>query len=256
MVQKRNKSSQKINIPESQVVIIGRHPVLEALSGDRRSYHLHLQKDIQGDLIDQVISLAQKQGVPVSFYDKKEMDRCVKGNHQGFILMAEPINYATLDDLFDIAEERQEVPFFVLLDGLEDPHNLGAILRTADAAGVHGIIIPSRRAVGLTSTVVKTAAGAAEHVRVVQVTNMARTIEELQDRGVWVFGTDMAGEDYRQWNSAGPIAIVIGSEGKGISRLVKEKCDGLVTIPMKGHVQSLNASVAAALLMYEVARKR
>lgn len=241
---------------DEHVLVIGRHPVLEALTGERDASRLYLQKGLQGDDFKQAQTLAQAKNIQVSFAKKNELDQMARGNHQGMVLIAQPIAYASLDDLFQKAKSQDEDPFFVLLDGLEDPHNLGAILRTADAAGVHGVIIPRHRAVGLTSTVVKTAAGAAEHVKIVQVTNMAQTIEKLKEQGVWVFGTDMTGEDYRQWNSTGPIAIVIGSEGKGISRLVREKCDGLVTIPMRGHVQSLNASVAAGLLMYEVARDR
>jgi 23S rRNA (guanosine2251-2'-O)-methyltransferase len=165
--------------------------------------------------------------------------------------------YAELDDLFALAEKRNEAPFFLLLDEIEDPHNLGSIMRTADAAGAHGIIIPKRRAVGLTATVAKTSTGAIEHVPVVRVTNMARTIEELKERGVWIAGTDAGGkQDYRQFDGTMPLGLVIGSEGKGMGRLIREKCDFLIHLPMTGHVTSLNASVAAAILMYEVYRKR
>ena len=164
--------------------------------------------------------------------------------------------YADLEDVFKKAEEKGEDPFIVILDGVEDPHNLGSILRTADATGVHGIIIPKRRSASLTATVAKASTGAIEHVPVVRVTNLTQTIEQLKARGVWVFGTDMNGTDYRKWNTSGPLAIVMGNEGKGVSRIVKESVDEMVTIPMVGHVQSLNASVASALMMYEVFRNR
>src|SRR5699024_164557 len=165
--------------------------------------------------------------------------------------------YASIEDLFNRAQERNEEPFFVILDELEDPHNLGSILRTADAAGVHGVIIPRRRAVGLTAAVAKTSAGAIEYVPVVQVTNVVDTMKELKERNVWIVGTDAEGsEDYRSLDGATPIALVIGNEGRGMSRLVKETCDWTVHLPMKGQVSSLNASVACSLLMYEIYRKR
>ena len=164
--------------------------------------------------------------------------------------------YADLEDVFKKAEEKGEDLFIVILDGVEDPHNLGSILRTADATGVHGIIIPKRRSASLTATVAKASTGAIEHVPVVRVTNLTQTIEQLKAHGVWVFGTDMNGTDYRKWNTSGPLAIVMGNEGKGVSRIVKESVDEMVTIPMVGHVQSLNASVASALMMYEVFRNR
>ncbi len=164
--------------------------------------------------------------------------------------------YATIDDLFARAEERQEAPFFLILDGIEDPHNLGSILRTADAAGVHGIIIPKRRAVQLTATVAKISTGAIEYVPVARVTNLVNTVNELKDRGVWIFGTDMQGVNYRDWNASGSVALIIGNEGKGMAPGLKKEVDQMLTIPMTGHVQSLNASVAASLLMYEAFFKR
>ena len=172
-------------------------------------------------------------------------------NHQGVALAVAAYRYATVDDLFDRAAAKDEAPFFLILDELADPHNLGSILRTADAAGVHGVIIPKRRAVGLTSVVAKTSTGAIEHVPVARVTNLVQTAKELQDRGLWLFGTDMQGTDYRRWDARGPVALVIGNEGKGISALLKKTCDEMLTIPMIGHVQSLNASVAASLLIYQ-----
>ena len=175
---------------------------------------------------------------------------------QGLVASIAAYEYADLEDVFKKAEEKGEDPFIVILDGVEDPHNLGSILRTADATGVHGIIIPKRRSASLTATVAKASTGAIEHVPVVRVTNLTQAIEQLKARGVWVFGTDMNGTDYRKWNTSGPLAIVMGNEGKGVSRIVKESVDEMVTIPMVGHVQSLNASVASALMMYEVFRNR
>ncbi|WP_313467262.1 23S rRNA (guanosine(2251)-2'-O)-methyltransferase RlmB, partial [Carnobacterium sp.] len=191
------------------------------------------------------------------FVPKAKLDQLVDGiTHQGVVIAVAAFQYATIDDLFAAAAEKNEAPFFIILDGVEDPHNLGSIMRTADASGAHGIIIPKRRAVGLTATVAKASTGAIEHVPVARVTNLTQTINELKERGVWLYGTDMAGQDYREWETSIPIGLVIGNEGKGITRLVKEQMDGMLTIPMTGHVQSLNASVAASLLMYEVYRGR
>ena len=188
---------------------------------------------------------------------KKKIDQMVEGIHQGVVAQVEAYKYAELDDLFAIAEERNEAPFFMILDEIEDPHNLGSIMRTSDAVGAHGIIIPKRRAVGLTATVAKASTGAIEYIPVVRVTNIARTIEELKERGVWIVGTDAKGsDDYRNLDGKMPIGLVIGSEGKGMGRLIKDKCDFLIRLPMAGKVTSLNASVAASLLMYEVYRKR
>ena len=178
------------------------------------------------------------------------------GNHQGVLLAMTPYAYATLDDLFKHAADKGEDPFFLLLDNLEDPHNLGSILRTADASGVHGIIIPKHRAVGLTSAVAKVSTGAIEYVPVARVTNLAQTIKILKDRGMWIFGTAMDGQDYRQWDAKGSTAIVIGNEGKGISPGIAKLMDATIAIPMVGHVQSLNASVAAGILMYQAFASR
>lgn len=181
----------------------------------------------------------------------------VSGQHQGVVAQVAAYEYAELEDLFQKAEDRDEQPFLIVLDEIEDPHNLGSIMRTADAVGAHGIIIPKRRAVGLTTTVAKASTGAIEHIPVVKVTNLSRTLEELKERGVWIVGTDASGrQDYRSLDGNMPLALVIGSEGKGMGRLVKEKCDFLIRLPMAGKVTSLNASVAAGLLLYEVYRKR
>lgn len=238
-------------------IVIGRHPAVEVLKSDRDINKIFLQEGLSGGKLKEIQKLAKRNKIQVSFVPKNKLDQMSDGqNHQGVIVAASPVSYATLDDLFAVAEEKEEQPFFIILDGIEDPHNLGSIMRTADAIGVHGIIIPKRRAVGLTGTVAKASTGAIEHVAVARVTNLVRTIEELKERGLWIFGTDVEGKDYREWRVDSPIGLVIGNEGEGLSRLVKEHVDEMLTIPMNGHVQSLNASVASSLLMYEVYRKR
>lgn len=241
----------------SQQWIAGRNPVLEAIKSERDIHQIFIAEGSQKGSMQTIIKAAKNKRISVQMVPRQKIDRITKENHQGVVAEIAAYAYAELSDLFERAASRQEEPFFLVLDELEDPHNLGSILRTADASGVHGIIIPKRRAVGLTSTVAKLSTGAIEHVPVVRVTNLARTIDELKERGIWVFGTDAKeSADYRQMDASLPLAIVIGSEGKGISRLLREKCDFRVQLPMAGHVTSLNASVAAALLMYEVYRKR
>lgn len=238
-------------------LVIGRHPAVEALKSERDINKIFLQEGLSGGKMKEIQKLAKRHKVQVTFVPKSKLDQLSDGaNHQGVVVAASPVSYASIDDLFAAAEKKEEQPFFLLLDGIEDPHNLGSIMRTADAIGVHGIIIPKRRAVPLTGTVAKASTGAIEHVPVARVTNLVKTMEELKERGLWIFGTDMDGKDYRQWNVDSPIGLVIGNEGKGLSRLVKENVDETLSIPMTGHVQSLNASVASSLLMYEVYRKR
>lgn len=237
--------------------IIGRIAVIETLKGKRDINKIFLQEKLSGEKISEIITLSKEKGIQVQEVPKSKLDILSNhGVHQGVIASVSPYKYASVDELFEVAKERQEEPFFIILDGIEDPHNLGSIIRTADASGVHGIIIGKRRAVGLTSVVSKTSTGALEHMKVARVTNITQTIEQLKERGVWVFATDMKGSNYTKWQTKGAIAIVIGNEGNGVTRLVKESCDELITIPMRGHVQSLNASVAAGLLMYEVYRNR
>lgn len=237
---------------EQPEFIIGRHPAVAALKSDQEINKVFIQKDLRSDAIASIIKLARERRLVISTVPKTKLDQMTNNeNHQGVALAVAAYKYATIDDLFARAAERDEAPFFLILDELADPHNLGSILRTADAAGVHGIIIPRRRSVGLTSVVAKTSTGAIEHVPVARVTNLVQTAKELQDRGLWLFGTDMKGTDYRRWDAKGPVALVIGNEGKGISSLLKKTCDEMLTIPMIGHVQSLNASVAASLLIYQ-----
>ncbi|WP_455662987.1 23S rRNA (guanosine(2251)-2'-O)-methyltransferase RlmB [Pradoshia sp.] len=241
----------------SNDLIMGRNTVLEALRSERDIHKIWVAEGATKGQIQQVIAVAKENKVMIQVVPKKKLDQMVEGNHQGVIAQVAAYQYAELDDIFRMAAKKQEDPFILLLDELEDPHNLGSILRTADASGVHGIIIPKRRSVGLTATVAKSSTGAIEHVPVVRVTNLSRTIEELKERGVWIAGTDAKGsQDYRKMDGTMPLGIVIGSEGRGMSRIIKEKCDFLFHLPMVGHVTSLNASVAASLLMYEVYRKR
>lgn len=248
------------NIPDvspQEEIIFGKHAVMETLKKNKGINKLFYQKGLADSKISSIIELVKNHGGIFQEVPKSKLDELTQGaNHQGLVLTVPPFDYQTIEDCLALAESKGQPPFLLILDGIEDPHNLGSILRTADAFGVHGIIIPKRRAVGLTGIVAKTSTGAIEHVPVVRVANIAQTIELLQNQGIWVFATDMAGEDVRQWNSQGPLAIVIGNEGQGVSPLVKQKADGIVTIPMVGHVQSLNASVAAGVLVYEVARHR
>lgn len=241
----------------SEEIIIGKNPVIEALKSGRSINKVLISEGINRQTYSNIQKNAKKQGVIVQQVPKSRLDSLSKGAHQGVLAFIASYNYATLEDLFKRAEQREEMPFFIILDELEDPHNLGAILRTADATGAHGIIIPKRRSASLTETVAKASAGAIEHVPVVRVTNTSRTIETLKERHVWVVGTGSEeAKDYRTLDGDTPIAIVIGNEGKGMSRLVAEKCDWTVSLPMIGEIPSLNASVASSLLMYEIYRKR
>jgi 23S rRNA (guanosine2251-2'-O)-methyltransferase len=237
--------------------IIGKNPVVEALKSERDINKIWISENSQRGTMQQIIQLAKQKGVVVQYVPKKKIDQMVEGNHQGVVAQVASYKYYDIDELFRRANEKNEQPFFLILDELEDPHNLGSIMRTADAVGAHGIIIPKRRSVGLTATVAKASTGAIEYIPVARVTNLARTIDELKERGIWIVGTDAQGsDDYRSLDGTLPLALVIGSEGKGIGRLILEKCDFLIRLPMKGKVTSLNASVAAGLLMYEVYRKR
>ncbi|MBB5175004.1 23S rRNA (guanosine(2251)-2'-O)-methyltransferase RlmB [Texcoconibacillus texcoconensis] len=238
--------------------IVGKNSVIEALKAKRPIHKIMLAEGAQRGQVGQVIQLAKEQKVSIQRVPKQKLDQLAgKEHHQGVIANVASYEYSTVDDILAKARNKQEQPFILILDELEDPHNLGAILRTADAVGVHGVIIPKRRSVGLTATVSKASAGAIEYIPVARVTNLSRTMGELKDEGLWFVGTDAKGEqEYREADFDMPIGLVIGSEGKGMSRLVRETCDFLVNIPMVGGVTSLNASVAASLLMYEVYRTR
>lgn len=236
-------------------VIAGRNAVNEALKAGRAIDSVWIAKGEHSGNLPVLIALCRKKDIPVKDVDSRKMDALAR-NHQGIIAFAACKEYATLDDVFKAAEQTGQPPFLVICDELEDPHNLGAILRTAEAAGVHGVIIPKRRSVGLTATVYKASAGAAEYMPVVRVTNLTETIKDLKKRGVWVYGLDMNGDTWCSTNLTGAVAVVVGSEGKGISRLVREQCDGIVSLPMCGNINSLNASVACGIVLYEVMRQR
>ncbi|GAF22568.1 MULTISPECIES: 23S rRNA (guanosine(2251)-2'-O)-methyltransferase RlmB [Shouchella] len=251
------KPVEPVNDPQSEFVT-GKNPVIESLKSGREIHKVWIGEGSQRGQMTAIIQSAKEKNILVQTAPKKKLDQLVgHSNHQGVVASIAAYRYAEIDDLFEKAKEKDEEPFFLILDEIEDPHNLGSIMRTADAVGAHGIIIPKRRAVGLTQTVAKSSTGAIEYIPVVRVTNIPRTMDDLKKRGLWFAGTDAKGEqDYHQGSFDMPLGLVIGSEGKGISRLVKEKCDFLLQIPMVGQVTSLNASVAASLLMYEVFRKR
>jgi 23S rRNA (guanosine2251-2'-O)-methyltransferase len=237
--------------------VVGRNPVLELLKSDRQIDKLYILKgDLHGS-INKILGMAKDKNIIVQEVDKKKLDSMAGGNaHQGVVALVTGFEYSTLDDILKLAKSKEESPFVVILDGIEDTHNMGAIIRTAESAGVHGIVIPKRRSAMVNQTVYKASAGAVEHMLISNVTNISSTIEELKKQGLWVYGADMDGEEYYFSSSLkGPIALVIGNEGKGISRLVKEKCDVLIKIPMMGKVSSLNASAAASILIYEVVRQ-
>lgn len=237
-------------------VVAGRNPVMEVLNGERNVERVFVADGAEGS-ISKIVAVAREQGIIVDFVPKEKIDAMApSAKHQGVVAKVSAYEYASMDDVFEKARLSGEDPFFILLDEITDPHNLGAIIRTAECVGAHGVIIPKRRACSLTQTVALSAAGAIERMPVVQVTNLSRTIEDLKKQGIWIAAADMDGENYMKANLTGPIAIVIGNEGKGVSRLVKEKCDFVLSIPMKGTINSLNASNAAAVLMYGIRRSR
>ena len=228
----------------------------EAIKSGRSIDKILMQKDAEGSA-KKIASMARENGLTLQYVDKIALDKLCPGRpHQGVAAYVAAKAYADLDDIFEAAASRGEDPLIVLLDGLEDPHNLGAVLRSCDGAGAHGVVIPSRRAVGLTETVAKASAGAIEYVPVVKVTNLGQCVDKLKERGVWIAAVDMDGENYSDAKLTGPLALVIGGEGQGVSQTVRNKADYIVSIPMKGRVNSLNASNAAAILLYEVDRQR
>lgn len=237
-------------------LLVGRNPVIEALRAGHDVERIYMAEGAGGS-ISIIRALAKEQGVSISMVDRFKLDHMAPGQkHQGVIAEIPAYHYSEMRDIFAKAAEADEQPFIVILDEITDPHNVGAIIRSAECMGAHGIIIPNRRACGLTSTVAKSAAGAIEQIPVVRVTNIGRTIEDLQAKGIWVAACDMDGEAYYKANLSGAVAIVIGNEGRGIGKLVKEKCDFTVSIPMRGKINSLNASNAAAIVMAEIRRRR
>lgn len=238
-------------------LVVGRNAVREALRAGRPADSLLVQKGERAGAVLPLIAECREKGIIVKEVDQKKLDfMCGHAHHQGVILVTAAHEYATVEEILARAEEKGEPPFLVICDSLEDPHNLGAILRTAECCGVHGVIIPERRSVSLSGVVSKTSAGALEYVPVARVTNLNAAIKALKEKNIWVIAADMDGVPYRQADLSGAVALVIGSEGRGVSRLVKENCDMTVSIPMKGKINSLNASVAAAVLMFEAALQR
>ena len=240
---------------EQENLIVGRNPIREAIKNGRELERLLVQRGELSGSAREIIAKAREQKVVVQEVDKARLD-AIYPNHQGMIAFASAAGYSTVEDMLALAKERNEPPFLIVLDGITDPHNLGAIIRTAECAGAHGVILQQRRSVGLTPAAVKAAAGAAEYMKVAKVVNITRTLADLKKQGIWVIGADMDGQALKDTDLTGAAALVIGAEGEGISRLVKDECDLVVSLPMRGHIQSLNASVAAGVLMYAVRAAR
>ena len=236
---------------------MGRNAVAEALKSGRAADTLYLAAGETGGSIGAIVAMCRAQGVVIKETDRQKLTRlCGSEHHQGVALSAAVHAYAELEDLFAAAREKNEPPFFVICDEIEDPHNLGAILRTAEAAGAHGVIVPKRRSAPLSATVARASAGAVEYIPVARVPNLPAAIDLLKEAGLWIYGADMRGEPCEKQKLEGPVALVVGSEGRGLGRLVRERCDILLSLPMKGRVDSLNASVAAGILLYEIAKYR
>ena len=238
-------------------LIIGRNPVMEALKAGRNIDTIYVSRGEKQGSIGKIIAVARDAGILIKETDPKKLGfMCGNANHQGVIAKVAAHEYADVEDIFARAEAKGEPPFIILADEISDPHNLGAIIRTAECAGAHGVIVPKRRSATLNYTVDKTAAGALEYLPVARVANLPAAMEELKQRGVWIYGTDMDGETWCQTDLKGPVALVVGSEGTGMGRLVREKCDFILSLPLSGEISSLNASVAAGIVMYEVSRQR
>lgn len=254
-----NASEERVSSEETALNnrLEGRNSILEAIRAGRTIDKIFIQDGLRDNTISQIISKVKGTGAVISFVKKQRLDEMSEtGHHQGVIAQTSAYEYSEIDDIFALAKERHEPPFIIILDEIEDPHNLGAIIRTANICGAHGVIIPKHRATGLTATVVRASAGAINFTPVVKVTNIAKTIDELKGRGLWFACADMEGDVMYKCNLTGAIGLVIGNEGSGVSRLVKEKCDYIVSIPMKGDIESLNASVATGILAYEIVRQR
>ena len=252
----RNKENSQVE--EREDIVIGRNAVIEALKGEGTIETLYISNGNLEGSIKTIVGLAKEKRVIIREVDRRKLDSMCNGEvHQGVIAKITPYKYSQVSDILELAEKRGESPFIVILDEVEDPHNLGSIIRTAELFGVHGIIIPKRRSASVTSTVYKSSVGAVEHVKIAKVTNLNATIEELKESGIWVFGADIRAEEYSyQVDFSGPCALIIGNEGRGISKLTVQKCDKLIKIPMVGKINSLNASVAGGIMMYEVLKGR
>ncbi len=240
-----------------ELMVYGKNAVLETLLSGCEVNKIVVIKDSRDHAIQKIIDICKEKRHPIRFADKEAIDRLTEGLHQGVVLYAAPFKYADIDEILAVAAEKGEPPMVVLLDGITDPHNLGAVIRTAEAAGVHGVVIPKRGGALVNSLVVKVSSGAAEHIKIARVSNLVNTMEELKKRGLWVVGTaPEAGQNYTEYDFRGPLCIVIGSEGEGMARLVGEKCDSTVRIDMYGKTSSLNASVAAGVVIFEALRQR
>ena len=255
-MQKKKKKKKREETGRT-LVIEGRNAVLEAMRSGKAIDKLFVLDGCQDGPVRTIVREAKKRGIVLNFVEKERLNHLSEtGKHQGAVAFAAAYEYSSVDDMLNLARERGEDPFLILLDGIEDPHNLGAIIRTANLAGAHGVIIPKRRASGLTATVAKTSAGALNYTPVAKVTNLVSTMKELKKQGLWFVCADMDGTLMYQTNLTGPVGLVIGNEGEGVSRLVKENCDFTASVPMKGEIDSLNASVAAGVLAYEIVRQR
>ena len=253
----REKNTDKFQEERQKDLIIGRNAVTELLKSGREIDTLFVARGEKGGTVGRIIAECKEKGAVVKDVDRKKLDfMCGHSNHQGVAATCAAHDYSTVEEILAVAEERGEAPFIVACDGVEDPHNLGAIIRTAEATGVHGIIIPKRRSASLNYTVGKTSVGALEYMKVARVPNLAAALEDLKKKGIWIYGADMDGEDARSIDTSGAAVLVIGSEGDGISRIVREKCDFIISLKMKGQINSLNASVAGGVLMYEFAYRR
>lgn len=252
------KRESKGEIQEREDIVIGRNAVIETLKGDRTVETLYISNSKLEGSISTIVSIAKEKKILIKEVDKRKLDSMCEGEaHQGVIAKITPYRYSEVSDILALAEEQGEAPFIVILDEIEDPHNLGSIVRTAELFGVHGIIIPKRRSASVSTTVYKSSVGAIEHVKIAKVTNINTVIEELKEQGIWVYGADIRATEYSyQVDFSGPCAIIIGNEGRGISKLTVQKCDKLIKIPMVGKINSLNASVAGGIIMYEVLKGR
>jgi len=255
---KRNIPGEGLGTPEDdECIVSGRNAVKELLSGGRDIEKIFVQSGEREGSINLLIGIAAERKIQIREVDRRKLDELSGGaRHQGIVAIAAERNYYSVDDILDYAEELGEKPLIIMLDGVTDPHNLGAIIRSAECCGAHGIIIPKRRSVGLTTVVAKSSAGAVEHMRVAKVTNLAQTVEELKERGLWFYLADMDGSPYYETDLTSPTVLVMGSEGFGASRLIKEKCDFVVSIPLYGKVDSMNVSCAASVILTEIARQR
>lgn len=251
----KSAPADRPELPED--MIAGRNAVMEALKGSRSVNRIMIANGAVNGSIKEIVAVAKEKGVNINYVERSKLESIAAGiRHQGVLAQVAPVSYVEVEDILAIARAKNETPFILLLDELEDPHNVGALLRTADAVGVHGVLIPKRRSCPLSAAVAKTSAGAVEHVPVARIGNVVQAIKSLKEEGLWVAAADMDGADYYDANMTGPLLLIVGSEGHGVGRLVKEQCDFVVKLPMSGKINSLNASVAGSVLMYEAMRQR